>query len=95
MSTTKFTPIGDRVLVMPIADERQSELEIPESAQAKPVKGKVIAVGSDINPEEISVGDTVLYRKMVGVEVEIDNVPHLFLSRGKGDIFASIKEEAQ
>lgn len=95
MSTTKITPIGDRVMVRPVAEDNQSELVIPDSAREKPQKAIVIAVGKDIDPKEIAEGDTVYHRKLAGTEIIIDDIQHLFLSRGKGDIFAAIKQVSE
>jgi chaperonin GroES len=81
-------PLEDRVLVKPIEGETKtaSGLYLPESAKEKPVKGQVIATGPGKRLDngkrgELSVktGDTVVYGKYAGTEVEIKGVKHLIL----------------
>ncbi|MFO0857290.1 MAG: co-chaperone GroES [Phycisphaerales bacterium] len=81
-------PLEDRVLVKPIeADTKTaSGLYLPESSKEKPVKGEVVAVGPGKRLENgkrgemsIKVGDTVVYGKYAGTEVEIKNVKHLIM----------------
>ena len=72
-------PLDDRIVVEPSeAEERTaSGLVIPDTAKEKPQQGKVLAVGpgrwSDDEgkhfPLDIKVGDTVLYSKYGGTEV--------------------------
>ncbi len=73
-------PLEDRVLVKPIEAESKtaSGIFLPESAKEKPVRGEVIAVGPGKRLEngkraEMSVrkGDTVVYGKYAGTEVEL------------------------
>ncbi len=47
---------------------------IPDSAKEKPLKGKVLAVGTGTKDEEMVVkpGDEVLYGKYAGSEIELD-----------------------
>jgi chaperonin GroES len=81
-------PLEDRVLVKPIESESKtaSGIYLPESAKEKPVRGEVIATGPGKRLEngkraEMSVkkGDTVVYGKYAGTEVEIKGVKHLIL----------------
>lgn len=81
-------PLEDRVLVKPIeADTKTaSGLYLPEASKEKPVKGEVVAVGPGKRLENgkrgemsIKVGDTVVYGKYAGTEVEIKNVKHLIM----------------
>jgi chaperonin GroES len=81
-------PLEDRVLVKPIEAESKtaSGLYLPEASKEKPVKGEVIAVGPGKRLDNgkraemsVSVGDTVVYGKYAGTEVEIKNVKHLIL----------------
>ncbi|MFW5682314.1 MAG: co-chaperone GroES [Phycisphaeraceae bacterium] len=78
---TKVRPIDDRVVVQPTAakDKTDSGIILPESAKEKPLTGTVIAVGpgklnDDGSRAELSVkkGDTVLYGKYGGTEIELD-----------------------
>jgi chaperonin GroES len=59
---------------------------LPESAKEKPMKGKVITVGPGKLLENgtrlaptVSKGDTVVYGKYSGTEIEIKNVTHLII----------------
>lgn len=73
-------PLEDRVLVKPIESESKtaSGIFLPESAKEKPVRGEVVAVGpgkrlDNGNRAQMSVkkGDTVVYGKYAGTEVEL------------------------
>lgn len=73
-------PLDDRILVKPIEREEKTEsgLYLPETAKEKPVKGAVVAVGPGKRLETgtrakptIKVGDTVVYGKWSGAEVEL------------------------
>jgi chaperonin GroES len=81
-------PLEDRVIVKPSEAETKtaSGIYLPESSKEKPVKGEVIAVGPGKRLDngkraEMSVrkGDTVVYGKYAGTEVEIKGVKHLIL----------------
>lgn len=73
-------PLGDRVVVRPMpADEKTaSGLFIPDTAKEKPQKGTVVAVGPGKVENgtkvdmTVSEGDTVLYGKYSGTEINID-----------------------
>ena len=72
----KLKPLADRVLIRPAAAEEVTlgGIIIPDSAKEKPLKGKVLAVGAGTKDEEMVLkeGDTVLYGKYAGTEVELD-----------------------
>ncbi|MCP2732577.1 co-chaperone GroES [Limnofasciculus baicalensis] len=81
-------PLEDRVLVKPIEAETKtaSGIYLPEASKEKPVKGEVVATGPGKRLEngkraEMSVrkGDTVVYGKYAGTEVEIKGTKHLIL----------------
>lgn len=85
-------PLADRVLVEPAPAEEKtaSGIIIPDSAKEKPQKGKVIAVGNG-KPDEpltVSVGDTVLYGKYSGTEINIEGADYLIMR--ESDIFAIV-----
>jgi chaperonin GroES len=81
-------PLEDRVLIRPIDPETKtaSGIYLPESAKEKPMQGKVVAVGpgktldngTRITPS-VKKGDTVVYGKYAGTEVEIKDVKHLIM----------------
>ena len=77
----KFKPLHDRVVVERLdSDEKTAGgLIIPDSAQEKPMQGKILAVGSGarddsgkIQPLDVKEGDTILFGKWSGTEVKID-----------------------
>ena len=76
-------PINDRVVVKPApADTKTSGgIIIPDTAKEKPQKGKVIAVGpgKDGNAMTVKKGDTVLYGKYAGQELEYDGAEYLIM----------------
>ncbi|MGN1242436.1 MAG: co-chaperone GroES [Alloprevotella sp.] len=76
-------PLADRVLVKPAAAEEKTVagIIIPDTAKEKPLKGEVLAVGNGTKDEEmvVKVGDTVLYGKYAGNEVELDGEKYLIM----------------
>jgi chaperonin GroES len=81
-------PLDDRILVKPDSAEEKtsSGIYLPEAAKEKPMTGKVVTVGpgklSDDGkrtPPNIKKGDTVLYGKYAGTEVEIDGDKHIIV----------------
>ncbi|MBP5420913.1 MAG: co-chaperone GroES [Paludibacteraceae bacterium] len=85
-------PLADRVLVKPAAAESKtaSGIIIPDSAKEKPLKGEVLAIGNGTKDEEMVVkaGDTVLYGKYAGTELELDGEKYLIMRQS--DILAII-----
>lgn len=77
----KLRPLGDRVIVKRLDNERQtaSGIVIPESATEKPDQGTVVAVGPGKRADdgtvvalELTVGDKVLFGKYAGQSVKVD-----------------------
>ena len=86
-------PLSDRVLVVPAkAEEVVGGIIIPDSAKEKPLKGLVKAVGGGTKDEEMVVkaGDTVLYGKYAGTEIEVDGAKLLMMRQS--DILAIVEE---
>jgi chaperonin GroES len=97
LTTKKYTtmnirPLADRVLIKPAAAEEKTlgGIIIPDSAKEKPLKGEVVAVGNGTKDEEMVVknGDTVLYGKYAGTEIELDGEKYLIMRQS--DILAII-----
>jgi len=88
----KIKPLADRVLIEPSAAETKtaSGIIIPDSAQEKPQKGKVIAVGPGTkdNPITLKVGDSILYGKYSGTELKHEGGDYLIMR--ESDILAII-----
>ena len=72
----KLKPLADRVIIQPAAAEEVTVagIIIPDSAKEKPLKGTVLAVGTGTKDEEMVLkeGDSVLYGKYAGTEIEFD-----------------------
>lgn len=85
-------PLADRVLVKPTAAESKtaSGIIIPDTAKEKPLKGEIIAVGQGTKDEEmvLKAGDTVLYGKYAGTEIELDGEKYLIMRQS--DVLAII-----
>ena len=85
-------PLADRVLIQPAAAEEKTigGIIIPDSAKEKPLKGKVLAVGSGTKDEQmvLKAGDEVLYGKYAGTELELDGEKYLIMRQS--DVLAII-----
>ena len=92
MSNVNIKPLADRVLVKPSKAEETSKggIIIPDSAQEKPQRGEVVAVGSGKKdePMTVKVGDRVLYGKYSGTELTVDSEEYLMMR--ESDIFAVV-----
>ena len=76
-------PLADRVLIAPAKAEEKTVggIIIPYTAKEKPLQGEVLAVGNGTKDEEMVLkkGDTVLYGKYSGTEIELDNEKYLIM----------------
>lgn len=85
-------PLADRVLVVPAPAEERTigGIIIPDTAKEKPLKGEVVAVGNGTKDEDmvVKVGDTVLYGKYAGTELELDGNKYLIMRQS--DILAVV-----
>lgn len=85
-------PLADRVLVEPAAAEETtaSGIIIPDTAKEKPQRGTVVAVGGGKPDEPMTVqsGDTVLYGKYAGTEINVEGKDYLIMR--ESDIFAIV-----
>ena len=92
MYNMNITPLADRVLVEPAAAETTtaSGIIIPDTAQEKPQKGTIVAIGSGKKdePMTVKIGDTVLYGKYSGTELKLEGKD--FLIMREADILAII-----
>ena len=90
MADVKIKPLADRVLVKAAEAETKSTggIIIPDSAKEKPVRGTVMAAGpgKKDEPTTVKVGDTVLYGKYSGTEIQVDGQDYLLMR--ESDIFA-------
>ena len=79
--SVNIKPLEDRIVVKPLEAEQTtaSGLVIPDTAKEKPQEGEVLAIGPgriDDNGNRVAmavkVGDTVLYGKYSGSDVEVN-----------------------
>ena len=79
----KIQPLADRVLIEPAAAEEKTVggIIIPDTVKEKPLQGKVVAVGKGTKDEEmvLKAGDTVLYGKYAGTELEFEGQKYLVM----------------
>ena len=89
-SATTLRPLGDRIVVSPIAreDMTKSGIVLPDTAKEKPQEGKVIAVGpgrmlddGKREPMDVKKGQKVLYAKYAGTEFKVDGEELLIVSQ--------------
>ena len=85
-------PLADRVLILPApAEEKVCGIIIPDTAKEKPLRGKVVAAGNGTKDEEMILkeGDTVLYGKYAGTELEYEGTKYLMMRQS--DVLAVIE----
>lgn len=78
---TSIKPLSDRVVVKPEPAEEKTTggLFIPDSAKEKPQRGTIVSVGPGRVENgtkidmTVSEGDTVLYGKYAGTEINLEN----------------------
>lgn len=84
----KLQPLHDRIIVERAAKEEMSAggIILPDSAQEKPNRGKVLAVGpgkrldsGTLAPIDVNAGDEVLYGKYSGTEVTVGDTEYTIL----------------
>jgi chaperonin GroES len=97
MAKINLRPLDDRVVVEPLEAEAVTAggIVLPDSAQEKPQRGKIVAVGAGKlldsgNRGELSVavGDEVIFGKYGGSEVEVDGSEYKILR--ESDILAKV-----
>ena len=92
-------PLHDRVLVERVNSEDKTKggIIIPDTAQEKPMEGKVLAVGGGARNEngqvvalDVKKGDKILFGKWSGTEVKIDGKELLIMK--ESDIMGIIEK---
>ena len=92
-------PLHDRVLVERVTSEDKTKggIIIPDTAQEKPMEGKVLAVGGGARNEngqivalDVKKGDRILFGKWSGTEVKIDGKELLIMK--ESDIMGIIEK---
>ena len=92
-------PLHDRVLVERVDQEDKTKggIIIPDTAQEKPMEGKVLAAGSGARNEngkvvalDVKKGDRILFGKWSGTEVKVDGKDLLIMK--ESDIMGIIEK---
>lgn len=99
----KLVPLGDRVILKPIAAEERTKsgILLSGAAKEKPQEAEVIAVGTGSAAEEkaaaggpppvsVAAGERVIYAKYAGTEVVLDGKTYMIVKRQ--DILAVVEE---
>ena len=90
-------PLGDRLIVEVLEEESTtaSGIVLPDTAQEKPQRGKVLAVGPGPRDEdgkrikmEVAKGDEVIFSKYGGTEIKVGADEVLILR--ESDILAKV-----
>jgi len=91
-------PLEDRVVVQPLEAEETTKggIVLPDTAKERPQQGKVIAVGPGKMLESgeraepaVKKGDTVVYAKYGGTEIEVDGEEYMILR--ESDLLALVE----
>ena len=86
-------PLADRVLIEPAPAETKTigGIIIPDTAKEKPLQGTVVAVGKGTKDKEMVLkeGDTVLYGKYAGTELEFEGKKYLMMRQS--DVLAVVE----
>jgi len=94
----KFRPLGDKILLKRSSAESvtKSGIVLPEGAQEKPKRGKVIAIGDGklLDSGErakftVKKGDEIIFASYAGTEVKIDNEEFMIL--GEDEVLAILE----
>ncbi len=93
----KLKPLGDRLIVEATEEDQTtaSGIVLPDTAQEKPQRGKVVAVGDGPiedgkrRPLDFKAGDEVLYSKYGGTEITVEGDELLVLR--ESDVLAKVE----
>ena len=82
-------PLGDRLIVEALEEEQTTigGIVLPDTAQEKPQRGTVLAVGpgsrnqetGDRIPLDVKAGDRILFGKYTSQEVKLDGEDYLIM----------------
>lgn len=98
----KLQPLHDRIVVeaAPKEEKTAGGIILPDTAQEKPQRGDVLAVGpgkrldsGQIAPVDVKIGDTVLYGKYSGTEVTVSGKDYVILRAE--DILAVLEDKPE
>lgn len=98
-TTTKFKPLGNRVLVRRLEQDEKLKggIIVPDTAKKKQEQAEVIAIGpgkkdktGKLIPMPVKVGDTILIEKYSGQEVSLNDAEFVIVRAD--DIIATIEK---
>ena len=99
MAKIRIKPLDDRILIEQFEAEEKTAggIVLPDTAQEKPQRGKVLAVGQGKLMDSgkrgkmsVKVGDQVFYGKYAGTDVEVDGTTYVILK--ENDVLAIIEK---
>ena len=91
-------PLGDRLIVEVLEEESTtaSGIVLPDTAQEKPQRGKVLAVGPGPRDEDgkrikmdVAKGDEIIFSKYGGTEIKVEGEELLVLR--ESDVLAKVQ----
>ena len=94
----KIRPLQDRVLVKRVEEETRTAggIIIPDTAQEKPMEGRVIEAGGGVrtedgklHPLDVKKNDLVLFGKWSGNDVTLDGEDYVIMK--ESDILGIVK----
>ena len=99
--SSKIRPLHDRIVIKRLEEERTvGGIVIPDTATEKPIRGKVVAIGSgklldngEVRPLAVKIGDVVIFGKYSGTEVKIGSEDYLVMR--EDDVLAVIDEKTK
>lgn len=85
-------PLGNRLLIKPIVEEKKTEggIVLPDSAKEKPQKAEVKEVGKLEEDYDIKVGDKVIFSKYAGTEIKIEDEDYIIIDID--DVLAKVED---
>ncbi|WGS64464.1 co-chaperone GroES [Marinitoga aeolica] len=77
----KVKPLGNRLLIKPVIEEKKTEggIVLPDTAKEKPMRAEVVAIGNIDDDVEINVGDHVIFAKYSGTEIKVDDEDYILI----------------
>ena len=97
--SVSIKPLEDRIVIQQLEAETTtaSGLVLPDTAKEKPQEGKVLAVGpgrvddqGNRVPDDVKVGDVVIYSKYGGTEIKYGADEYIILS--SRDVLAVVEK---
>ena len=85
---SKIRPLQDRLIVERLAPEEKTSggIFLPDNAQERPQRGRVVATGKGkvredgtVHPLDVKEGDEILFGKYSGTEVKVDGTEFLIM----------------